>query len=651
MAGGGPCYNRRVGTDGFGGQVDEGHYLALSGRAFDYLRRAGGRAREDELIREVFGPAAKGALWSRLLAAVLARDARFERAPGGWALAGLAVPGLRVDEVDFVVLDVESTGLKPWRQRVVEVAALRLAGGRVVDSFASLVNPGRRLPGYLHDLAGFTQADLAGAPPFAAIADDLLAFLGSAVLVGHGLSLDIAYLQYELRRLGRPPLPNPILDTLDLAAELLPGHRKPTLDNLASLLGLPVGRRHRALSDAHLVVELFLHLLSLARARGAEKLADLPARGQAAGSRYALLDASPLRTVPERPGVYVLRDAGGRAVYVGKAANLRERLATYFSRPPEYVRRMEGLLEAVADFEVVPLGSELAALLEEARLIAALRPLFNVQRQTRGQPAFLRLDLQEEYPRLTACVEPAADGARYYGPLRNGHAVREALRRLGEIFPLRTCRRAVGRRRRQRPPACTKLGRGLCLGPCVDGGQRGEYRALAAEAARFLDGDREATLARLRAALAQAKAADDRPRVATVQKQLRTAQLFALPGRANWLAPSRANLAVIQPAAEDGAVEVFVLYGGRYAGKLSLSCRAKDVPSLAAGLRALAQRPTAAEGGEAELILRWLAEQASPPQVPLPVGDEGWEEAAGAVLTLAASVQGEGPADGAGAKR
>ncbi len=620
--------------------------MALAGRAYDCLRQAGGRAREEELIRALFGPPAKGPLWSKLLAAVLERDSRFARDPGGWALAGLAVAALRLDEVDFVVLDVESTGLKPWRQRVIEVAALRLAEGRVVEVFASLVNPGRRLPGYLHDLAGFTQEELATAPPFAAIADGLRSFLQDAVLVGHGISLAVAYLQHELHRLGRPPLANQVLDTLDLAAELLPGRRKPTLDNLAALLGLPVGKRHRAPSDAHLVAALFLHLLLLARAHGVQTLADLPTHVQPAASRFALLDASPLRAVPERPGVYILRDAEGRAVYVGKAVNLRERLATYFSRPPEYVRRLEGLLEAVADFETVPLGSELAALLEEARLIAALRPLFNVQRQAKRQPAFLRLDLQEEYPRLAVCDEPAADGARYYGPLRNGHAVRAALHRLTEVFPLRTCRRALGGSRRQRRPACTKLGRGRCLGPCVDGGQGGEYRALAAEAARFLDGDREETLARLRAALAQAAAAKDRLRVAALQKQLRTAQLFALPGRGNWLAPSTASLAVIQPAPEEDLLEVFVVCGGRYAGKLSLGYGDEDAPSLATRLRTSAQEPTAAEAGEANLVMRWLAEQEEPPLVLLPTGDAGWEEAAQAVLALAESVRAEWPMDG-----
>ena len=634
--------------------ADGTRYTALANRAYAYLARAGGKATRAELARELFGPTARGPLWVAMLDDILAGDGRFERIGGdAWAQAGLGAPALALEDVEFVVLDVESTGLKPWRQRVIEVAALRVDGTRVTETFATLVNPGRRLPRYLHELAGFTQADLAAAPPFAAIADDLLAFLGGAVLVGHGLALDVAYLQHELSLLGRPPLASVVLDTLGLAARLLPGRRKPTLDNLAGLLGLPVARRHRALADARLVAALFAHLLTLARAEGARTLADLLVLAGAAaeeGGSRALLDSSPLPDVPERPGVYLLRDASGRVLYVGKAVNLRERLATYFSRPPEYVRRMEGLLEAVADYETVALGSELEALLVEARLIAAHCPPYNVQRQAKRQPAFIRLDLQEEYPRLAGCAERADDGARYYGPLRNGRAVRDALRQLSALFPLRTCRRALGKRSGKQPPACAKLGRGRCLGPCAGSVPREEYRALAEEAASFLDGNREATLRRLRLAMAEAVAAGDRSQAAALQRQLLIARLFALPGRGFWVAPSTARLAVVLPSAAEGSAEAFAVYDGRYAGQLRLSADA-DPAATAQAIRALVAHPPAeAGGGEANILLRWAARQSNPPLAILPDEDGDWQATAREILSLARAAAPRlhpGAADGA----
>lgn len=628
-------------------RASEPNYNALANRAYAFLQRTGGTALAAALARELFGPTAKGPLWTSMLARVLGADPRFRAGPGErWSLAGLGATQLPLDEVGFVVLDLESTGLKPWRQRLVEIAALRLVEGSVAGSFATLLNPGRRLPKYLGDLAGFNQEDLAEAPPFAAVADELLAFLEGAVLVGHGLTLDLGYLQAELRRLGKPPLANPVLDTLDLAGRLLPGRGKPTLDNLAALLGLSVGRRHRAANDAHLVAALFPHLLALAKADGATTLADLLPPGAAPRGRYALLDASPLRDVEEGPGVYMLKDAGGQVVYVGKAIKLRARLATYFSRPPGYTRRMEGLVEAVADFSTVPLGSELEALLAEARLIAQHQPRFNVQQATKTQPAYLRLDLNEPFPRLGACARPAADGARYWGPLRHGSAVRAALRDLNHLFPLRSCRRRLKpkRSKRAKPPvACRQLPLGNCLGPCVDSSLEEQCRALAAEVVDFLDGRRTATIRRLEGQMAEAVAAGDRPRVETLRKHLRLARLFSLQGREEELPPARASVAVVLPSVAAGRAEVFVLWEGRYGGQRRVAPW-DDATTLAGVLRQMAANAVA--GDEANLVARWLAANPSAPIVPLATGGEGWEEVATAVLRLVAetgSYEGDTP--------
>lgn len=626
---------------------DGGSFAALANRAFAFLDDRGGAATADDLARELFGPTAKGPLWAKMLERVLGRDPRFTRAAGDhWALAGREVGLTPLDAVDFVVLDVEATGLKPWRQRVVEVAALRLAGDRAVDSFAAIVNPERRLPKYLAELAGLSQEDLAEAPTFAAVAGPLSSFLEGVVLVGHGLNLDLGYLRHELSRLGLPPLANPVVDTLDLAGRLLPGRGKPTLDNLAALLGIPVGRRHRAHADARLVANVFTHLLALARSQGAAILADLLPQAPAAGARYALLDASPLREVPEGPGVYLLKDAAGGVVYVGKAVNLRARLATYFSRPPDYVRRMEGLLEAVADVEAVPLGSELEALLEEARLIAAHQPRFNVQQHTKAQPAFLRLDPAARYPRLTTCAEPAGDDARYWGPFRNGLAAREAARTLNEIFPLRAVRRRLGPKRRRKAKSTDgQLAFGRAPEPDSLTLLHDEYDNLVGELERFLDGELDATVERLQAAMHAAVEAGDRPRVATLRKWLRAARLFALDLRPDWQPRATASVAVVQPSAVEGAAEVFVLYGGRFGGRLRLDTCDSEAPEVAASLREMAAN--AVDGDAANIVARWLGAAPDRPAVALPEGESGWEGAAARVLRLAddVSAEGDGAAD------
>ncbi|MHB1413832.1 MAG: exonuclease domain-containing protein [Chloroflexota bacterium] len=627
---------------------EEGSYNSLAARAYAYLAEAGGRAEEADLCCELFGPTARGPLWTKLLGSVLGGDDRFERSPEGrWALRGLGLADLPLGDVDFVVLDLETTGLKPWRQHVVEVAALRVHNGTVVDAFASLVNPARRVPAYLREVTGITEADLAEAPPFGAVVAELLAFLGQAVLVGYGLRLSIAHLQHELHLLGRPPLDNTVVDTLDFAPWLLPEGTKPTLENLATAAGLRVTRRHRALPDARVVADLFRHMLDLARAKGLRTLADLQAEAEAGrpgSGYYPLLDGSVLGEVPTCPGVYTLRGWAGEVVYVGKAVSLRERLATYFSRSPGYVRNMGGLLETVAGFEVVPLGSELEALLVEARLIAEHRPAYNVQLQAKRQPAFIRIDPQEDYPRLTACDEPLADAAIYYGPLANGRKVRDALRELTALFPLRTCRRKIGLpagRRRKVPPPCARLRRGLCLGPCAGGEDREQYRGLARQLVAFLGGDRREVVGRLQAEVAAAAALGERARVAEVQRLLRSAHLFSLPMAERWPAGPRSSFAVVQPSVEEGACEVFVVSEGRFAGQVRVALDETDVVMLATRLRSMAGMPNRDPGGEVHIVARWLRLHPEAPTVTLPTANEGWDLAAGQALSLARTL-GEG---------
>jgi hypothetical protein len=136
--------------------------------------------------------------------------------------------------------------------------------------------------------------------------------------------------------------------------------------------------------------------------------------------------------------------------------------------------------------------------------------------------------------------------------------------------------------------------------------------------------------------MAEAVAAGDRPQVAKLQKLLRSARLFTLDGREEWQPRAQTNLAVLLPSIEEDAVEVFVLYGGGYGGQRRVGLWDEDPEPVAVDLRELAKR--AAAGDEANIVARWLGANPSAPTVPLPVGKEGWEEAADAVLGLVEAV-------------
>jgi hypothetical protein len=159
--------------------IGAGGYEHLARRAEAFLRSAGGVAPETALIAHVFGAAGSPALWSSLLRSMLAGQTSLTlRADGCWMVVEDRPVRAMEGIAEFVALDVETTGLQPVRQRVVEVAAIRYVGGSEVERFESLVNPGRRLPKYISKMTGIADIDLGEAPPFGSVVERLLAVVG-----------------------------------------------------------------------------------------------------------------------------------------------------------------------------------------------------------------------------------------------------------------------------------------------------------------------------------------------------------------------------------------------------------------------------------------------------------------------------------------
>ena len=230
---------------------------------------------------------------------------------------------------------------------------------------------------------------------------------------------------------------------------------------------------------------------------------------------------------PTKPGVYLMKDEAGEVIYVGKAKWLRDRLASYYSQPLGYTRKMDGLLQSVRSIETRVLGSELEALLVESRLIKELQPRYNVQLRNYERYPFIKLDVQHPYPRFYATREVSADGARYFGPFRSdAHRRRRPSSSSRRSFPLRTCTRTLPP---TPPPSepCLRYHLKRCPAPC-----RGELSAEATatymrdieEACKFLGGERDDLMDRLRNARCSAAAArQDFERAARLRDALRDA--------------------------------------------------------------------------------------------------------------------------------
>jgi DNA polymerase III epsilon subunit family exonuclease len=294
-----------------------------------------------------------------------------------------------LEEAEFVVFDLETTGLSASRNRICEVGAVRVRELELADSFQSLVNPGRALPEQVARLTGLRDLELRHAPSASAVLKRFLTFVGDDLLVAHNARFDQRFLEAQLmsvhgRRLSEPPL-----CTAALARRLLEGRiRRVGLASLAHFFGVPTTPCHRALPDAEATAQVLVHLIGLAQEVGARRLSDL--RTLAAPRKRRVYDKRSLaRGAPTRPGVYLFRDRHDQVLYVGRARDLRARLRSYF-RSERQRPSVEAALLALERIEWRVLGSELEAALEEVRLIRELQPPANSRSRKKEHGVYLK---------------------------------------------------------------------------------------------------------------------------------------------------------------------------------------------------------------------------------------------------------------------
>lgn len=547
------------------------HHLAL--RAESFITAQGGRASEDLLISHVFGSAGSPALWRPLLRDALSHHTGLKlRGDGAWLLAdGLPREGARALD-EFVVLDVETTGLQPSRQRIIEIAIARFRGGTAVDQWEALCNPGRRIPAYIVKLTGIDDDLLKDASPFESVADEAIELLTGAVIVGHNIEFDLGFLNAELKRIGRAPVVNDRVDTLALSTRLIPSLRKPTLHAVAQRLGIDghSRNRHRAGPDAFVTGSVAIALIDQAWDAGFSSLDDLKAIARPATRRprermpraSSVVDRSLLASIPKAPGVYIMRDANERVVYVGKAKNLRDRVGTYFSQPLGYTRKMDGLIESLSRIQVEVVGSELEALLLESQLIRRYQPRYNTALRSHEQYPFIRIDISNSWPRVSLSKSRKDDGARYFGPFRSAATARKTVDLINRVVPLRTCTRSFRDARSYGSP-CLQLDLGRCLGPCVGRADRDNYMSLVRSVIDYVDGRDQALHEVLWSGLEEAAAALDFERASRLRRDLQASLSLTTAQRrlrestdSNWVV-------LVTPAAEPGFREVMLILRGR----------------------------------------------------------------------------------------
>ena len=229
-----------------------------------------------------------------------------------------------------------------------------------------------------------------------------------------------------------------------------------------------------------------------------------------------------LRLIPATPGVYMMKNEAGQILYVGKANSLRHRVRSYFQPSKKHPPRIALMVEQVAKVDFIATASELEALALECNLIKEHRPKYNVRLRDDKQYPWLKVTWQEPYPRVYIVRRPQRDGARYFGPFTEAGALREILRLLRKIFPIRSCKRNLNTEERRRP--CLNYHIGRCLAPCSGEVEEETYRQMIQDFCRILEGHTEQLEAKLKQEMEAAASRQEYEEAAVYRDKLRALQ-------------------------------------------------------------------------------------------------------------------------------
>jgi len=592
------------------------------------------------------GAAADGDLGARLIHGLIGADPNFiyDAATALWSLRKRASLQVPLDDGRFVVVDLETTGGQPAPGAIIEIGAYRMEGRRIAASFQSLIRPRMRIPRFVEGLTSITNEMVMAAPPIEKVLPAFRDFLGDAVMVAHNAQFDYSFLDFEFRRLFGIGLTNPLLCTIRLSRRLLPSLKRRRLDALADHFGLSLEGRHRGLGDARMAAELLAIFLEMAAGRGItrlDRLIDWQHRGTSGRRIERHVPPEVIAALPRTPGVYIMRNERGDVLYIGKAARLKDRVASYFNSGLSINAKTAELISHTWAIEMRHAGSALEAALLEARMIRELKPPYNRMLKAAAPAYFIKLNLNDPFPRihLTQKLGMRA-GVMYLGPFVGRRNLDYSVRTLARLMGLRTCSGKI-----VPDPDCSPCiygQMGHCSAPCNESIGEDAYNDGVRKAIAFMRGRTGAVMGELAKARELASASMRFEEANRHHRELRALSAFA--DRMNRLsrivtennliivvkptpAPAATGSAPPQagasPAAAPANRMVYVVLGGRLAAQFEMprECASADETSAQRGAEAIAAfvaenydcyrlRPVVRPELEAmTIVARWLRER------------------------------------------
>lgn len=406
--------------------------------------------------------------------------------------------GTPLHDATFVVVDLETSGLRPATDAITEIGAVKICGGEIIGEFASFVQIDTPLSAHITALTGITDQMLAAAPPLTAVLPQFLSFSADCTLVAHNAPFDLGFLRDAVATIYAEPFTPQTVDTVRLARRILGDEvHNFRLATLAQRFRSPVLPDHRALSDARATVHVFHALIERAAGFGATTVEDLIELSRTHTARHTG-QRSLVADAPHAPGVYRFIGANNDTLYIGKATDLKQRLRSYFTTDPR--RRITTLVRETTAVRWHVTPTVLDAEIRELRAIMTEQPRFNVQHRYPQRHVDVALT-DEAFPRVKIVThDPNATNVWRVGPFASHRSAARFVTALNDTTGLRACSMPI--RRAQNHPCCIRKALGLCPAPCDATVDRDTYQQTVA-AARSAFTDPTPLLDKLRAMMTQ----------------------------------------------------------------------------------------------------------------------------------------------------
>jgi len=271
-----------------------------------------------------------------------------------------------------------------------------------------------------------------------------------------------------------------------------------------------------------------------------------------------------LKATPTKPGVYLLKDAQGDVLYVGKASSLRHRLQSYFNSTHNMETKIRNLVSKVRDFEFIVTESEAEALILENTFIKNRRPKYNTRLKDDKTYPYLKIGLNESFPQVYITRRVINDGARYFGPYASAGSVRKTMYLLKKLFPYRSCTREITGND-ERP--CLEHFINRCVAPCIGAADKDEYRNVIDQVVMFMEGRTEPVVKDLQNKMEAAANALEFERASLLRDQLRAIERVTEGQKVVSLAEEDQDVIALAQGRDEAWVEVFFVRRGKLIGR------------------------------------------------------------------------------------